>query len=71
MTSTKKSPLINCPTCNKQIAWTPENTFRPFCSERCKMIDLGVWAKEGYSIACEETDPFAEYGSVDDPSHLQ
>ena len=31
----------------------PENPFRPFCSERCKMIDLGTWASEGYRVPGE------------------
>lgn len=37
---------VKCPHCGKTIAWLPENTYRPFCSERCKMIDLGEWANE-------------------------
>tara|TARA_S200000501_G_C20842184_1_gene752102 strand:+ start:400 stop:600 length:201 start_codon:yes stop_codon:yes gene_type:complete len=41
---------INCPTCDKKIKWDISNTFRPFCSERCKQIDLGAWANEQYSI---------------------
>ena len=39
-----------CPTCAKQSPFTPENPFRPFCSERCKLIDLGQWATENYRI---------------------
>lgn len=44
---------IKCPTCRKetQLAGNP---FRPFCSERCKMIDLGTWASEGYRIPGEK-----------------
>ncbi len=40
---------IRCPTCNKLTTWK-ENDFRPFCSERCKLIDLGMWASEQYRI---------------------
>ena len=40
---------IECPTCRKSAPWEG-NPFRPFCSERCKMIDLGAWADEGYRI---------------------
>ena len=36
--------MVKCPTCQKKVAWLPENTSRPFCSERCKLIDLGAWA---------------------------
>lgn len=35
---------IVCPNCGKENTWVPENKFRPFCSERCKLIDLGDWA---------------------------
>lgn len=37
---------VNCPHCGKAVIWTPENSYRPFCSERCKLIDLGEWASE-------------------------
>lgn len=41
---------ITCPICNKKNTWNPENPFRPFCSERCKLIDLGEWASESRKI---------------------
>lgn len=41
---------LKCPTCQKPIIWDPKNKFRPFCSERCKLIDLGAWADGSYSI---------------------
>jgi len=41
----------NCPTCKKKTIYSKDNPFRPFCSERCKMIDLGEWASEGHAIA--------------------
>ncbi|MCW5586842.1 MAG: DNA gyrase inhibitor YacG [Chromatiales bacterium] len=37
---------VACPTCGKKIEWTPAQKWRPFCSERCKMIDLGEWLAE-------------------------
>ncbi|MEJ2756677.1 MAG: DNA gyrase inhibitor YacG [Gammaproteobacteria bacterium] len=40
---------IKCPTCRKQTVWD-DNPWRPFCSERCKMIDLGDWASEKNAI---------------------
>ncbi|HOY70347.1 MAG TPA: DNA gyrase inhibitor YacG [Methylotenera sp.] len=49
MTSTKKR-LVACPQCKQSSEYSAENPFRPFCSERCKLIDLGVWATEGYAI---------------------
>jgi len=45
----KKEDII-CPTCNKPGTWTPDNKTRPFCSERCKLIDLGEWASEQHRI---------------------
>ncbi len=41
---------IPCPTCNKPLAWDKNNPYRPFCSERCKLIDLGEWASGGHRI---------------------
>lgn len=42
---------VKCPTCDKEVAWTAESAYRPFCSERCKLIDLGDWATENHRIA--------------------
>jgi endogenous inhibitor of DNA gyrase (YacG/DUF329 family) len=35
------------------VAWSPESRYRPFCSERCKLIDLGAWATEKYRVPLE------------------
>ena len=35
--------LVNCPQCGKPVKWDPGNRYRPFCSERCRVIDLGAW----------------------------
>lgn len=45
---------VTCPTCGARVPWTPESKFRPFCSERCKTIDLGAWANESYRIPVVE-----------------
>ena len=42
--------LVKCPTCGKMISWNTENRWRPFCSERCQLIDLGAWADESHRI---------------------
>jgi endogenous inhibitor of DNA gyrase (YacG/DUF329 family) len=42
--------LVTCPTCGTQTEYSPQNPYRPFCSERCKMIDLGAWANESYRV---------------------
>lgn len=44
------STKVKCPNCNKETPWD-NNKWRPFCSERCKMVDLGTWAKEDYRIS--------------------
>lgn len=42
--------IVPCPTCGGDSVYGPENPFRPFCSERCKNIDLGAWASESYRV---------------------
>lgn len=42
--------IVTCPTCSKRVKWTRSNPDRPFCSERCKLIDLGAWADEQHTI---------------------
>jgi endogenous inhibitor of DNA gyrase (YacG/DUF329 family) len=42
--------IVNCPQCGAPVAWTAASRFRPFCSERCRMIDLGAWASESYRV---------------------
>ncbi|MFC3092711.1 DNA gyrase inhibitor YacG [Alteromonas sediminis] len=44
---------VNCPTCQTGVEWQETSTYRPFCSKRCQMIDLGEWAEENHSIAGE------------------
>ncbi|WP_027849512.1 DNA gyrase inhibitor YacG [Marinospirillum minutulum] len=46
--------IFPCPTCGKPSILTKENAFRPFCCERCKLIDLGAWAAEDHKIAGDE-----------------
>lgn len=48
---------INCPTCSKKNTWSSENVSRPFCSARCKLIDLGEWASESRKIPGDPVDP--------------
>ena len=45
-----KTEKITCPTCQTPNTWKPDNAYRPFCSYRCKLIDLGEWADEGRRI---------------------
>lgn len=46
---------IKCPACKDFTTWE-ENPWRPFCSERCKLIDLGKWASEEYRIPDEKNE---------------
>lgn len=48
-----KALAVNCPRCGAQVKWSAENRYRPFCSERCKLIDLGDWAMERYRVPVE------------------
>lgn len=49
--------IVRCPHCRTAVAWTQENPYRPFCSKRCKLIDLGEWFDETHRIAGEPADP--------------
>jgi endogenous inhibitor of DNA gyrase (YacG/DUF329 family) len=53
---------MKCPICRKETSFT-NNPYRPFCSERCKMIDLGRWAGGEYRIPTEEKPPEEELPS--------
>jgi endogenous inhibitor of DNA gyrase (YacG/DUF329 family) len=46
--------MVTCPHCGAAVEWGPQSKYRPFCSERCRMIDLGAWATEAYRIPVEE-----------------
>ena len=48
--------VVNCPQCGARVVWDRANPYRPFCSERCKMIDLGAWATESYRVPIAEDD---------------
>ncbi len=43
--------IVTCPNCQQQVAWQAESEFRPFCSKRCQLIDLGEWAEENHKIS--------------------
>jgi len=44
------SRVVRCPTCNRPVEWTESFPWRPFCSERCRLIDLGAWVTGEYCI---------------------
>ena len=58
---------VRCPQCGDDALWAPENPWRPFCSERCKQIDLGCWASESYRIESKGGDDEASAPGIDFP----
>lgn len=61
-----KPIMVACPTCKTPVRWIAEEKFKPFCSERCKLIDLGDWATEahkipGEAITAEEQDESSDH----------
>ncbi|HVW70413.1 MAG TPA: DNA gyrase inhibitor YacG [Steroidobacteraceae bacterium] len=53
------APRVKCPTCRREIDWA-NAPFRPFCSERCRLIDLGAWLSEQRAIPGDPTHPDPE-----------
>jgi endogenous inhibitor of DNA gyrase (YacG/DUF329 family) len=51
---------LTCPTCERPIEWSEEFPYRPFCSERCQLIDLGAWLAEEHRIAGESAEDGAQ-----------
>ena len=60
--------LVSCPQCGGDSVYASTNPYRPFCSRRCKTIDLGAWADESFRVP-DNVDPDAQ--SADDPTRLQ
>lgn len=52
--------IVRCPQCGKNSEYSPRNSFRPFCSERCRLIDLGEWAEGNYKVPTEPHEMTAE-----------
>jgi hypothetical protein len=42
--------MVKCPTCRREVEWSPASVYRPFCSDRCRLIDLGAWLTEQHKI---------------------
>lgn len=54
---------VHCPQCNKSVPWQDNQQWKPFCSERCKLIDLGDWASENHCIP--DNSMSSENGDLD------
>ncbi len=48
---------VHCPRCGKKVPWNETQRWRPFCSERCRLIDLGQWANEEHRVAGDDLPP--------------
>ncbi|MDR2690227.1 MAG: DNA gyrase inhibitor YacG [Azoarcus sp.] len=55
---------VRCPQCGGDAEWSPANPFRPFCSARCKQIDLGAWASEQYRVPASQPDEQRSFEST-------
>jgi len=58
--------ILACPACGKATVFAPSNRWRPFCSERCRLTDLGAWANEGYRIPAKPAED-EDAASAGDP----
>jgi endogenous inhibitor of DNA gyrase (YacG/DUF329 family) len=47
--------VVKCPTCKRPVEWSQESVYRPFCSERCRLVDLGAWFSEKHKIPDESS----------------
>jgi len=54
MTTVSQRKIL-CPQCKKETLYSLDNPFRPFCCERCKLIDLGEWADEAFRVPVQES----------------
>jgi endogenous inhibitor of DNA gyrase (YacG/DUF329 family) len=65
-------PTVTCPTCHKAALYGARNPWRPFCSERCRSVDLGAWASERFRVAAEApSDPGADPRADPPPDSLR
>lgn len=56
-----KPRQVRCPACAGASLYSPANPYRPFCSARCKGVDLGAWASEEFKLP-DDTPPDAPFG---------
>ena len=58
-----QSRIVTCPGCGGESVYGPANPFRPFCSQRCKNLDLGAWASEDFRLESDappDDQPFGD-----------
>ncbi len=59
---------VRCPQCGREVIYSPDNPFRPFCSEACRIIDLGAWASEEHKVAGEPVNQDEDADLLQDPA---
>lgn len=57
--------IPRCPTCDLHATPGQNEKYLPFCSERCKLIDLGRWLNEEHAVTCEPSEEDDEHGMLD------
>lgn len=57
--------VVRCPICRTEVPWE-EHPYRPFCSERCRLLDLGGWIEGRYRIPGKKPEPEDELDDDDD-----
>lgn len=57
---------VKCPTCKQLVTWSPDNPFRPFCSQQCQLLDFGNWANGQYKLPSEEDGPDNDFHTQTD-----
>jgi len=62
--STPKTRIVACPACGGESIYAASNAYRPFCSERCKNLDLGAWASESFRVPTEAPPDDTPYGDA-------
>ena len=53
---------VRCPGCAGRSVYAPSNPYRPFCSERCKNMDLGAWASESFKLPEQDSNSQPDFG---------
>ena len=58
-------PIVDCPACGCKVAFEPANRWRPFCSERCRTVDLGAWASGAYVVSADASEEAGREDGLD------
>ena len=60
---------VRCPACQGPSLYGPNNPWRPFCSQRCKGLDLGAWASEQFRVPVETKPDDEPFGDPKEQAH--